>query len=103
MMQKEIAALYAETAKYTTEAAYIAAQANTGAFASEGEATNVYRNLWAIHTDGFKAIVKATGVSARQIAIRYGIPQRTIESWGMRDREAPPYVYLLIAHDMGII
>lgn len=39
-----------------------------------------------------KEIANAAGMSVRQLAIRFGIPQRTIEQWASGARTPPDYV-----------
>ena len=49
-----------------------------------------------------KDISAAAGISNRQLADRFGIPQRTLENWSNGSRQCPTYLLLLMQEALGI-
>ena len=49
-----------------------------------------------------KDIASAAGISARKLAIRFCIPQRTLENWCMGVNKCPLYTRLLIQESLGV-
>lgn len=50
--------------------------------------------------DSIKQISADFKIPVRQIALKYGIPQRTVEAWSAGDRTPPDYVLKLIRMDL---
>lgn len=66
----------------------------------------VEKKLDAIHYVAhipFKDIIKQTGYTQTDFAIKYCIPLRTIESWCGETRKCNDYVKLLICKDLGLL
>ena len=59
--------------------------------------------LWDVAHMSAKDIRSHTEVSQRKFADAFGIPARSIENWEGGQRDATPYVKLLLAHALGII
>lgn len=59
--------------------------------------------LWDVAHMSVKDIRSHTGVSQRKFADAFGIPARSLENWEGGQRDATPYVKLLLAHALGII
>lgn len=49
-----------------------------------------------------KDIASAAGISAREMAIRFCIPQRTMENWCMGVNKCPLYTRLMLQESIGI-
>lgn len=49
-----------------------------------------------------KDIASAAGISAREMAIRFCIPQRTMENWCMGVNKCPLYTRLMLQEALGI-
>ena len=49
-----------------------------------------------------KDIASAAGISAREMAIRFCIPQRTLENWCMGVNKCPLYTRLMLQESLGI-
>ena len=49
-----------------------------------------------------KDIAAAAGISARKMAIRFCIPQSTLENWCMGVNKCPLYTRLLLQESLGI-
>ena len=62
--------------------------------------------VWAPVTKALKdmsiAIASAAGISAREMAIRFCIPQRTMENWCMGVNKCPLYTRLTLQESLGI-
>lgn len=59
-------------------------------------------DFWfAVHRN-IKSIAKKAGLPIRQLAMKCGIPHRTVENWAAGIRECPPYVLLLIQVYLGV-
>ena len=70
-------------------------------YESENAAYNLLADVWKLrksHT--YRTLVEISGISNRQIAIRYSIPMRTAESWHTGEREMTPYFLDLMASDV---
>lgn len=70
-------------------------------YETENAAYNLLADVWKLrksHT--YRTLVEISGISNRQIAIRYSIPMRTAESWHAGEREMPPYFLDLMASDV---
>ncbi len=55
-----------------------------------------------------RQLASAAGISMRRLALRFGIPTRTVECWAAPEgspnhRDCPPYVLLLIAECLGLM
>lgn len=64
------------------------------------EAISLLDTLYRIGHDGLtiKRISEACSIPVRQIAIRYGIPTRTLENWSSGDRKPSDWQLSLIAY-----
>lgn len=67
------------------------------------DVTNTIRILtaiWEIARDGMtiKSVSVACDISVRQIAMRYGLPTRTVEDWAAGRRKPPEWQIPLIAY-----
>lgn len=58
------------------------------------------QNLWDMAHDGLtiKSIATTCERSVRSIAVDYGLPTRTVESWAMGERTPPTWQLPLIAY-----
>lgn len=77
--------------------------AEVGGSVSLRDVTEVMRILDAIWTMGhdgltIKSVSEACEISMRQIAIKYGLPTRTVESWSSGERKPPKWQLPLIAY-----
>lgn len=64
------------------------------------ETIRLLTTVWNMSHDGLtvKSIAAACGISVRQIAIRYGLPTRTVENWASSERTPPTWQLPLIAY-----
>ena len=70
-------------------------------YESENAAYNLLTDLWKLHQNHtYRTMVEISGISNRQIAVRYGIPIRTAENWHTGEREMTPYFLDLMAADV---
>lgn len=70
-------------------------------YEAENAAYNLLTDLWKLHQNHtYRTMVEISGISNRQIAVRYGIPIRTTENWHIGKREIAPYLLDLIAADI---
>lgn len=70
-------------------------------YESENAAYNLLADVWKLHeSHTYRTVVEISGISNRQIAVRYGIPIRTTENWHIGKREIAPYLLDLIAADI---
>lgn len=47
-------------------------------------------------------IAAAAGLSLRQLALKTGIPYRTVQDWAAGTRTPPPYLLPLLAYRLGV-
>lgn len=66
------------------------------------ERIEILSDIWTAAHRSIKDIAADAGLSLRQLAYKYAIPQRTIEDWSSGRRTPPPYVLLLIQQAAGI-
>jgi len=59
--------------------------------------------LWHIANDDFRDFLALIGLNQTQCSNRFCIPLRTIQSWALGERAAPPYVRLMMAELSGIV
>lgn len=70
-------------------------------YESENAAYNLLADVWKLHeSHTYRTMVEISGLSNRQIAVRYGIPIRTAENWHISKREIATYLLDLIAADV---
>lgn len=70
-------------------------------YESENAAYNLLADVWKLHQNHtYRTMVEISGLSNRQIAVRYGIPIRTAENWHTDKREIVPYLLDLMAADI---
>ena len=70
-------------------------------YESENAAYNLLTDLWKLHQNHtYRTMVEISGISNRQIAVRYGSPIRTAENWHTGEREMTPYFLDLMAADV---
>ncbi len=70
-------------------------------YESENAAYNLLSDVWKLHeSHTYRTLVEISGISNRQIAIRYNIPMRTAESWHAGEREMTPHFLDLMASDV---
>jgi len=61
------------------------------------------RTLWHVANAPFKDLLALLGLNQTQCATRFCIPLRTVQGWALGERQAPPYVRLMMAELTGII
>ena len=67
----------------------------------ENAAYNLLADVWKLYQNHtYRTMVEISGISNRQIAVRYGIPIRTVENWHVGKREIAPYHLDLMAADV---
>lgn len=62
--------------------------------------------IWDAYHRTVKDIAGGAGMSVRQLSVRFGIPQRTMESWASNSasgRSAPTYVMLMMQEAIGLL
>ena len=70
-------------------------------YESENAAYNLLADVWKLHeSHTYRTVVEISGLSNRQIAIRYNIPIRTAENWHVGKREIAPYLLDLLVADL---
>ena len=70
-------------------------------YEAENAAYDLLTDVWKLYQNHtYRTMVEISGISNRQIAVRYGIPIRTVENWHVGKREIAPYLLDLIASDV---
>lgn len=70
-------------------------------YEADGAAYNLLADVWKLHENHtYKTLVEISGISNRQLAIRYNIPIRTAENWHSGVREITEYLLDLLAADV---
>lgn len=98
----------AETANYDSVEAYVSDMALSSIWgdAPESEIPQArIEELTAIYEAthrGIKDIAGLVGISVRQLAFRFGIPQRSAENWATGCSECPTYVMLMLQECLGL-
>ena len=70
-------------------------------YEAENAAYDLLTDVWKLYQNHtYRTLVEISGISNRQIAVRYGIPIRTVENWHVGKREIAPYLLDLIASDV---
>jgi len=59
--------------------------------------------LWHVANAPFKDLLALLGLNQTQCAVRFCIPLRTVQGWALGERQAPPYVRLMMAELTGVI
>lgn len=59
--------------------------------------------IWDACHRSIKDIASAAGLSVRALAIRFCIPQRTVENWASGARECPIYTRLMMQECLGLL
>lgn len=108
MTYKQYSALVTDAQNYTDRESYISDLALSSMWGDRQEDDipqdrlsqlgNIYD---AVHRS-VKGIASAAGISAREMAIRFCIPQRTLENWCMGVNKCPLYTRLMLQESLGI-
>lgn len=99
----------AEAANYTDQDAYISDLALSTIWGDPEDAdipadrVDQLGQIWDACHRTVKEIAAGAGMSCRQLADRFCIPQRTIEGWYMGKRKAPPYILLMMQECLGLL
>lgn len=74
---------------------------NAEFYETDNAAYNLLADVWKLHENHtYKTLVEISGISNRQLAIRYNIPIRTAENWQSGAREITEYLLDLLGTDM---
>ena len=108
MTYKQYSALVTDAQNYTDRESYISDLALSSMWGDRQEDDIPQDRLSqlgsiydAVHRS-VKDIASAAGISAREMAIRFCIPQRTLENWCMGVNSCPLYTRLLLQESLGI-
>lgn len=109
MTYKQYSTCAAEAQNYTDREAYISDLALSSMWGDGPEdeipqdrLAQLGRIYDAVHRS-VKDIAAAAGISAREMAARFCIPQRTMENWCMGVNKCPLYTRLLLQQAMGLL
>lgn len=70
-------------------------------YETDDAAYNLLADVWKLHENHtYKTIAELSGISNRQLAIKYNIPPRTAENWQSGVREITEYLLDLLAADV---
>lgn len=109
MTDKQIYTAYGEAANYSDPDAYASDVAlsllgpDDPGQEVDMELFEQLRTLWHVANDPFKALLDLMGMSQSDCSRRFCIPLRTVQGWALGERNAPPYVRLMMAELSGII
>lgn len=98
-----------EAANYTDRDAYISDLATSTIWGDPDDADvpadrlDQLEQIWDARHRTIKEIAADAGMSCRQLADRFCIPQRTIEAWCMGERKSPAYVSMMIQECLGLL
>lgn len=108
MTYKQYSALVTDAQNYTDRESYISDLALSSMWGDRQEDDIPQYRLSqlgsiydAVHRS-VKDIASAAGISAREMAIRFCIPQRTLENWCMGVNKCPLYTRLMLQESLGI-
>ena len=109
------AQLVAELDAYTDADAYVSDMALPSIWGDEegnpdipAERIAALQRYWEIANMPVREIAKAEGLSFRRLAMRFGIPQRTITNWTLPETSStyhlcPLYTKLMMAECLGLL
>ena len=108
MTYKQYSTCVTEAQNYTDREAYIT-DLSLSSMWGDGPEDEIHQDRLAqlghiydaVHRS-VKDIASAAGISARKMAIRFCIPQSTLENWCMGVNSCPLYTRLLIQESLGI-
>ena len=112
MTDKQYTACVTEAQKYTDRDAYISDMALSSVWGDSPDAQipqdrlDQLGSIYDATHRSVKDIAAAAGLSVRAMAIRFCIPQRTIESWcsdGESGRQCPLYRLLMMQECLGLL
>ena len=108
MTSKQYRTCVTEAQEYTDREAYISDLALSSMWGDLPEddipnarLSQLGRIYDAVHRS-VKDIAAEAGISAREMAIRFCIPQRTLENWCMGVNKCPLYTRLMLQESLGI-
>ena len=108
MNNKQYSTCVTEAQNYTDREAYISDLALSSMWGDlpeddipQDRLSQLVRIYDAVHRS-VKDIASEAGISAREMAIRFCIPQRTLENWCMSVNKCPLYTRLLLQESLGI-
>lgn len=108
MTNKQYSTCATEAQNYTDREAYISDLALSSIWGDrleddipQARLAQLGRIYDAVHRS-VKDIASEAGISAREMAIRFCIPQRTIENWCMGVNKCPLYTRLMLQESLGI-
>lgn len=108
MTSKQYAVCVTEAQEYTGRDAYISDLALSSMWGDlpdddipQARLSQLGRIYDAVHRS-VKDIAAEAGISAREMAIRFCIPQRTLENWCMGVNKCPLYTRLMLQESLGI-
>ena len=92
--------LLTDVSECPDQAAYIAEVGGSVPLDDVDDTIRLLAILWEMGHAGLtiKSIAAACGISVRQIALRYGLPTRTVENWAGGKTEPPVWQLPLIAY-----
>ena len=108
MTSKQYAVCVTEAQEYTGRDTYISDLALSSMWGDlpdddipQERLSQLGRIYDAVHRS-VKDIAAEAGISAREMAIRFCIPQRTMENWCMGVNKCPLYTRLMLQESLGI-
>ena len=92
--------LLAETTEYKDMETYIADVGGSVPLEDVGEVGKMLTVIWGMGHAGLtiRSISAACEISVRGIALKYGLPTRTVENWASGSRTPPEWQLPLIAY-----
>lgn len=109
MTDRQYSTCTAEAQNYTDREVYISDMALSSMWVDgpeedipQARVEQLGRIYDAVHRS-VKDIAAAAGISAREMAARFCIPQRTMENWCMGVNKCPLYTRLLLQQAMGLL
>lgn len=92
--------LLTDVSEFTGLEAYIAEVGGSVPMDDVEDTIHLLTIMWEMARDGLtiKSISAACDISVRQIALRYGLPTRTVENWAGGKTEPPVWQLPLIAY-----
>lgn len=109
MTDKQIYAIFGETANYTDPDAFASDVAislldpEDPGKEADMELAEQLRILWHVANDPFRTFLYSLGLSQTQCSMRFCIPLRTVQDWIGERRTPPPYIRLMMAEALGFI
>ena len=111
MTSKQMSVCWSEAFAYGDVDAYVSDLALSSVWGDDPDGDipagriELLRDVYAVAHASVKDLRQAAGLTQSQLAVRFGIPRRTVENWeatGPNARTCPDYVRRMMAECLGL-